>query len=442
MLGKKRNISALFTPAATRDRAFERLYRGHVHDVYRYVLAVMRNQADAEDATQATFLSAYRAFIDGEKPQKPRNWLLKIAHNECRQRFRASARRPKLVELDDRAAAPPLDETIPTADEIRSALGALSFNQRSAVVMRELEGRTYAEIGQILDVSDSAVETLLFRARRALREQLEGALTCGEAEASLIRRIDGRLSGPEQGALRAHLRECAECSALERKQRARRAAIKRLGAVQLPPSLTGFLGGGGSVAGGAAVGSGVAAKAAAVVAAGVVAGGVGHEVVGGSAASQPARTPQARVQQHSAHASGGVKPTRRAQATKAARTTKTKKAVAPRASTKRKRDRGQAAPTVIPAPAKSEAGSPTTGTAPPAPGPAVQPAAAPQPAQTVADTAQKVANGLPIPTPPTVTIPPPPPLPVELPPVPIPPPLPPPPALPPLPPPPLPKIGE
>jgi len=446
MPGNKRNISALFTPAATRDRAFERLYRGHVHEVYCYVLAVMRNQADAEDATQATFLSAYRAFIGGEKPQKPRNWLLKIAHNECRQRFRTAARRPKLVELDDRAAAPPLDETIPTADEIRTALGALSFNQRSAVVMRELEGRTYAEIGQILDVSDSAVETLLFRARRALREQLEGALTCGEAEASLIRRIDGRLSGPEQRALRAHLRECAECSALERKQRARRAAIKRLGTVQLPPSLTGFLGGGGSVTGGAAVGSGVAAKAAAVVAAGVVAGGVGHEVVGGSAASQPVRTPQAKVQQHSAQASAGAKPTRRAQARKAARTTGTQRAVAPRASTKGKRDGGQAAPTVTPAPAKSEADSPTSGAAPPAPGPAVQPAAAPQPAPTVADTAQQVVNQLPIPSPPAVTIPPPPPLPVELPPVPPPPALPPLPVLPappPLPPPPpLPKIGQ
>src|SRR5512132_3364378 len=274
MLGKKRKISALFTPAAARGRAFDRLYRSHVHEVYRYVLAVMRNEADAEDATQATFLSAYRAFLRGDEPRKPRKWLLKIAHSECRQRFRAAARRPNVVEWDGRTATAPPDEAIPTADEIRTALAALSFNQRSALVMRELEGRTYAEIGGILDVSGSAVETLLFRARRALREQLEGALTCGEAEATLIRRMDGPSSASERRTLRAHLRECPECSAIERKQRARMAALRRLGAVQPPPSLAGFVGGGGSVGGSAAVGSGLVGKAAAVVAAGMVAGGV------------------------------------------------------------------------------------------------------------------------------------------------------------------------
>ena len=120
--------AALLARTAAPDRAFERLYRRHVHEVYRYVLAVLRHQADAEDATQATFLSAYRAFIRGEEPVKPRNWLLKIAHNECRQRFRASARRPKEVEWDDRAASPGVDATVPTADEIRTALAHLSFN--------------------------------------------------------------------------------------------------------------------------------------------------------------------------------------------------------------------------------------------------------------------------------------------------------------------------
>jgi RNA polymerase sigma factor (sigma-70 family) len=283
--------TALLARSSAPDRAFERLYRRHVHEVYRYVLAVLRNPPDAEDATQATFLSAYRAFIRGEQPLKPRNWLLKIAHNECRQRFRASARRPKEVQWDERAAAPGVDETVPTADEIRTALTQLSFNQRSALVMRELEGRSYAEIGAILDLSLSAVETLLFRARRALREQLEGTLTCGEAEATLSKRLDGRLAATEQRALRAHLRECAECAALERRQRARRTAVKGLGAVQLPPSLAGFLGGTSSVTGGAIAGSSLVAKAAAVVAAGAVAGGVGHEAIQAIAAGKPTRTP-------------------------------------------------------------------------------------------------------------------------------------------------------
>ena len=282
--------AALLTRPKT-DRAFERLYKRHVHDVYRYVLAVLRNPADAEDATQATFLSAYRAFQRGDRPELPRNWLLKIAHNECRQRFRMLARRPKEVVWDERVAAPPVDEAVPTADEIRQALGQLNFNQRSALVMRELEGRSYSEIGEILELSVSAVETLIFRARRALREQLEGGLTCGEAEATLSKRLDGTIAPTEQRALRAHLRECSECATLERKQRAQRAALKRLGIVQLPPSLVGFFGGGaGSTVGGIVAGSGIAAKAAAMVAAGVIAGGVGHEAVEAVAASEPART--------------------------------------------------------------------------------------------------------------------------------------------------------
>ena len=240
--------AALLTRPQT-DRAFERLYTRHVHDVYRYVLAVLRNPADAEDVTQATFLNAFRAFQRGDRPELARNWLLKIAHNECRQRFRMLSRRQG-GRLGRARRGTAHRRGVPTADEIRQALGHLSFNQRSALVMRELEGRSYGEIGEILDLSVSAVETLIFRARRALREQLEGGLSCGEAEATLSKRLDGTLAPSEQRALRAHLRECSECATLERKQRAQRAR-KRLGVVQLPPSLAGFVGGGaGSTVGG------------------------------------------------------------------------------------------------------------------------------------------------------------------------------------------------
>jgi RNA polymerase sigma factor (sigma-70 family) len=432
--------AALLARSAAPDRAFERLYRRHVHEVYRYVLAVLRNQADAEDATQATFLSAYRAFLRGEEPLKPRNWLLKIAHNECRQRFRANSRRPKEVEWDDRAAAPGVDETVPTADEIRTALAHLSFNQRSALVMRELEGRSYAEIASILNVSNSAVETLLFRARRALREQLEGSLTCGDAEAALSKRLDGQLSAAEQRALRAHLRECPECAVLERKQRARRAAVKRLGAVQLPPSLAGFLGGSGSITGGAVVGSGLVAKAAAVVAAGVVAGGVGHEAVQAVAAAEPKRTPLPELrqlpQQFAAVAGAVAAPTLPSHAVKAAIE---ERSTARSSTTRRVRD-GVHAELARP---RSSAGTGSPEGAPTQPGvagvlPATTPAtpvpapATPQPVQKVVETAKTVVVQVPVPPvsapqPALPSLPPPPPLPVELPALPPPPPLPPPP---------------
>jgi RNA polymerase sigma factor (sigma-70 family) len=268
-------MTPLLAPRQRGDRTFERLYRRHVGDVYRYALALMRNQADAEDVTQTTFLNAYRAFQNGEQPEKPHNWLIAITHNVCRQRFRQSARRPKEVGFDDDVGAQLVEpeDDAPSAEDIRRALGHLAFNQRAALVMRELEGRSYAEIAEILDVSPSAVETLIFRARRALREQLETSLTCGEAELAISRQLDGRLARGEKGALRAHLRECKECAGFARRQRAQRAALRSLGAVPVPGSLLSLFGGGGS----GAVGTALAFKAAAAVAVGALAGGVGYE---------------------------------------------------------------------------------------------------------------------------------------------------------------------
>ena len=83
------------------ERAFERLYQRHVGDVYRYSLAILRNPSDAEDVTQTTFLNAYRAYRSGERPDSPRAWLIAIAHNVCRQRFRQAQRRPREVAFDD-----------------------------------------------------------------------------------------------------------------------------------------------------------------------------------------------------------------------------------------------------------------------------------------------------------------------------------------------------
>ena len=256
------------------DRSFERLYRKHAGDVYRYALVVLRNQADAEDVTQTTFLNAYRAMEKGERPRSPENWLIAIAHNVCRQRFRQSQRRPTEVVYEDELAETIVEEDALSAEDIRRALGHLSFNQRSALVMRELEGRSYQEIAEILGVTLSAVETLIFRARRALREQLEEGITCHEAEFAISRQLDGRLPRKEKGALRAHLRECEECASFARSQRAQRGALKALAAIPLPSSLAGLFGGSG-----ATVGGGVAIKAALLAGGAVIATGVSYEGV-------------------------------------------------------------------------------------------------------------------------------------------------------------------
>jgi RNA polymerase sigma factor (sigma-70 family) len=259
------------------DRSLERLYKKHAGDVYRYALVVLRNEADAEDVTQTTFMNAYRALERGERPRTPQNWLIAIAHNVCRQRFRQSQRRPNEVELNEELAEAYVEEDGISAEDIRRALGHLAFNQRSALVMRELEGRSYQEIAEILGLSVSAVETLIFRARRALREQLEEGITCHDAELAISRQLDGRLPRQDRGALRAHLRECEECARFARSQRAQRGAIKSLAAIPLPASLGSLFGGGGAATGGAWLGGGLAFKFAAVGAGALVATGVGYE---------------------------------------------------------------------------------------------------------------------------------------------------------------------
>ena len=157
-------------PVLARDQAFETIYRRYVKDVYHYALALLRNPADAEDVTQTTFMNAYRAYKRGDEILKPHNWLIKIAHNVARTRYAHASRRVKEVPLEDHVEQLAVSEDErPDVEAVLRALGRLPFNQRAALVMRELEGRSYSEIAETLDVSVSAVETLIFRARRSLK---------------------------------------------------------------------------------------------------------------------------------------------------------------------------------------------------------------------------------------------------------------------------------
>ena len=223
------------------DQAFERLYRHNVRQVYRYALAVLPTPEDAEDVTQTTFLNAYRAHDRGECPRSPETWLISIAHELCRQRAERDGHLDEVPFAEQAEQAVP-DEEGPTANDVHRALGRLPYDQRAALIMREVEGRPYAEIAEILDASLLAVETLTFRARRALREALEGALTCHEAERAISRHLDGLLDRAGKRVLRAHLRECEECERFDCGQRAQRAALRALANVSLPRSLTSFFG--------------------------------------------------------------------------------------------------------------------------------------------------------------------------------------------------------
>jgi RNA polymerase sigma factor (sigma-70 family) len=268
---------------AAPERAFESLYRHHASGVYRYALALLGSPADAEEVTQTTFLNAYRAIDGGERPRSPDAWLHSIALNLCRQRFRQAARRPSEVPLEEDVAQIVPDEESPTLSDLTRALKHLPFNQRAALVMREFDGLPPSRIAEALGVSASAVETLLFRARRNLREQLEGGLTCQQAERAISLQLDGLLPRGQRGHLRAHLRECADCARLARGMRGQRSSLKALALLPLPSALAwahqpgSAAVAGTSAAGGASgVGALVAKIAAGTLAVGAVAGAA-HE---------------------------------------------------------------------------------------------------------------------------------------------------------------------
>ena len=275
------------------SREIDDLYRAHVAEVYRYAFAVLGNHADAEDVTQTTFLNAYRSLEQGVRPRKPANWLLTIASNAIKQRFRQEQSRPRQVELDDRIAHAGTDEDddeAPSVGELLTALSKIPPQQRQAIVLREFEGRSYNEIAEILGVTTSALETLLFRARRSLAEELQHQLSCTEAQLAVSQSVDGRLGRKERRRLRDHLAECPDCARFARLQQRHRSALRGLALVPIPLSLTLFKGlegtasaavlpiSAGAGASAVAVGAGVGTGATAAGTGGVLAGGLGLKV--------------------------------------------------------------------------------------------------------------------------------------------------------------------
>jgi RNA polymerase sigma-70 factor, ECF subfamily len=158
---------------AIADRSFERMYRRHRRDVYGFALRAVRDPDEAEDVTQTAFLNAYRALHRGDHPQKPRAWLLTIANNIARRQYRDRAARPQEVELDPELPSNGAEWDALVAREIQGALRRLRPNRRIAVVLRDIEGLSYAEIAERMNLSEPAVETLLFRARNELQTELE-----------------------------------------------------------------------------------------------------------------------------------------------------------------------------------------------------------------------------------------------------------------------------
>ena len=157
--------------------SIDSLYEAHSSRIFGYCLRRLPNREEAEDAVQHTFMNAYRALGRGVVPRSEAAWLFKIAENVCRERRRSAWRRSQLELVQDpdgiasQAVAPQgtHDELAGLAD----ALAELPPNQQRAILLREWQGLSYREIAGQLELTESAVETLLFRARRSLARKLD-----------------------------------------------------------------------------------------------------------------------------------------------------------------------------------------------------------------------------------------------------------------------------
>ncbi len=210
---------------------FEALYRTYKSEVHRLASYLLRNSADAEDASQTVFLNVLRALRQGVKPAEPRAWLLAITRNVCFSRRRAGACRPDEVELDPETVGRPEENGGPSADDIVGALARMLPNQRTALILRDFRGVPRTEISELLHLSPSGVEALLARARTSFREELEAdrqPFDCAETRTLVEQQLEGLITVAERHSLRTHLRHCASCSSLARVVRSSRGKLASL----------------------------------------------------------------------------------------------------------------------------------------------------------------------------------------------------------------------
>jgi RNA polymerase sigma factor (sigma-70 family) len=269
-----------------------------IHDRYRQRLFAYTRQmlggsrSDAEDVLQDVFLRAYGALRNDDRPVTLRAWLYRVAHNRCIDQLRRPD--PPAAELYDLSRTPthdPPDETERREDLRRLVqdVQRLPEQQRSALLMRELDGLSYAELADALRTSIPAIKSLLVRARIGLVEAGEARdAACAEirSELALAHRRGVRASGRS----RRHMRDCAGCRDYRRAMRTVEHGFAALAPGGGGPwaTLAKLLGIGGASSGAAAsagmggsaavVGGATATKVAAIVCCAAVVGGGAVEV--------------------------------------------------------------------------------------------------------------------------------------------------------------------
>jgi RNA polymerase sigma factor (sigma-70 family) len=200
--------------SAGRERAFAVLYERYHQPLYRYCRSMLRNDQDAQDALQSTFASALAALQESRRNAPFRPWLFRIAHNEAItviRRRRDSGQEVSDSLLGSAASASEEADTRARMTLLIADLAQLPERQRAALLMRELNGLSHAEISVVLATSVTAAKQAIFDARTALTEFAEGrAMACEE----VLRKIsehDGRVLRSRR--VRSHMRDCSSCAA-------------------------------------------------------------------------------------------------------------------------------------------------------------------------------------------------------------------------------------
>jgi RNA polymerase sigma factor (sigma-70 family) len=216
--------------AAGNSAAFAALCERYHEPLLGYCRSILLNTDDAHDATQSALENALRALPRREpgRPLKP--WLYRIAHNEAINIVRRRQPVASGIDTDDLLTVPG-----PEADseqrtrlaQLVDDLRMLPERQRGALVMRELSGLSYDEIGLALGVSNEAARRAVFDARTALHDAVDGRAT----ECTSVRRClsDGDRRHLRARGVRAHLRSCDDCATFERAMGMRQADLHMLG---------------------------------------------------------------------------------------------------------------------------------------------------------------------------------------------------------------------
>jgi RNA polymerase sigma-70 factor (ECF subfamily) len=175
--------------------AFERLVAEHSGDVYALLYRLTADPEEARDLTQETFLRAFQSISRFRGDANLKTWMYRIAVNQARNRWRWWRRRkrdvtvsldatddcheqPLAATLRDDAAVDPEQETLAREREgqLREALLGLRRSYREAVILRDVEGFSYEEIADTLQISIGTVKSRISRGRLELRRKLEGSL--------------------------------------------------------------------------------------------------------------------------------------------------------------------------------------------------------------------------------------------------------------------------